>query len=164
MLGWRSYVRERERRLAAEGAPLKFAGAASVGLEYLDPGGADDDLPGLLARVSAALGDADAFFAGSERPSFRRQGAMLTFDSPSAGDGPNSIARGVYRRAPHDSGADSVEMELRDLTCKSPTTRRNKINRRNILALSAIAALGLPPSAGGAAKTLKARQNIGFQL
>jgi hypothetical protein len=98
VLGWRSYVREREWRLAAAGAPLKFAGAASVGLEYLDP--AADDLPGLLARVSAALGDADAFFAGGERPSFRRQGAMLTFDSPSGGDGPNSIARAQV----HDSG------------------------------------------------------------
>jgi pimeloyl-ACP methyl ester carboxylesterase len=100
VLGWRSYVRERERRLAAEGAPLKFAGAASVGLAHLDPGGGADDLPGLLARVSAALGDADAFFAGGERPSFRRQGAMLTFDSPAAGDGPNSIARAQI----HDCG------------------------------------------------------------
>jgi pimeloyl-ACP methyl ester carboxylesterase len=100
VLGWRSYVRERERRLAAEGASLKRAGPASVGREYLDPGGADGDLPGLLAAVSAALGDADAFFAGSEPPSFRRQGAMLTFDSPSAGDGPNSIARAQI----HDCG------------------------------------------------------------
>ncbi len=100
MLGWQSYVRGRERRLAAAGAPLKFAGAASAGLDDLDPGCAADDLPGLLARVSVALGDADAFFAGGERPSFRRQGAMLTFDSPSAGDGPNSIARAQV----HDSG------------------------------------------------------------
>jgi len=100
VLGWRSYVRERERRLAAEGASLKLAGTASVGFEHLDPAGAADDLSGLLAYVSAALGDADAFFAGGERPSFRRQGAMLTFDSPSAGDGPNSIARAQV----HDCG------------------------------------------------------------
>jgi hypothetical protein len=98
MLGWQSHVRARERRLAGESAPVKFAGAASVGLEYLDPryrddtGGADE-LPRLLAGVDAALRDADAYFAGSDRPSFRRQGPMLSFDSPSAGDGPNSIAR-----------------------------------------------------------------------
>jgi hypothetical protein len=82
VLGWRSYVRERERRLAAEGASLKLAGPASVGLAYLDPAGADDDLPGLLAYVSAALGDADAFFAGNERPSFRPAGRHADFRQP----------------------------------------------------------------------------------
>jgi hypothetical protein len=93
VLGWQSYVRERERRLASEGFTAKFAGEASVGLEYLDPGCAAGELPQLLAGVSAASSDVEAYFAGSERPGFRRQGAMLAFDSPSAGAGPNSIAR-----------------------------------------------------------------------
>jgi hypothetical protein len=100
VLGWQRFVRERERRLASASSPAKFAGAASVGLGYLDPGCAADELPPLLARVSAALGDAEAWFTDSERPSFRRQGAMLSFDSPSAGDGPNSIARAQI----YDSG------------------------------------------------------------
>jgi hypothetical protein len=100
VLGWHSYVRERERRLASAGASIKFAGSASVGLQYLHPGCATDELPQLLAGVSAAAADADAYFAGGERPSFRRQGAMLAFDSPSAGDGPNSVARAQI----HDSG------------------------------------------------------------
>jgi hypothetical protein len=86
-------VRARERRLASERRPVKFAGAASVGLDYFDSERAADDLPGLLAGVSAALRDADAYFAGGPSPIFRRQGSLLAFDSPSAGDGPNSIAR-----------------------------------------------------------------------
>jgi pimeloyl-ACP methyl ester carboxylesterase len=93
VLGWQSFVRERERRLASESGPLKSAGAASVGLEHLDSGCAADDLPHLLASVSTALRDADAYFARGPSPIFRRQGSMLAFDSPSAGDGPNSIAR-----------------------------------------------------------------------
>jgi hypothetical protein len=100
VLGWQSFVRERERRLACEGGPLKFARAASVGLEYLDPGSAADELPQLLACVGAALRDADAYFTSSEPPIFRRQGSMLAFDSPSTGDGPNGVARAQI----YDSG------------------------------------------------------------
>jgi hypothetical protein len=100
VLGWQRFVWGRERRLAAEGSRVKFADAASVGLEYLDPGGAADELPRLLQDVSAALSDAETYFTAGERPSFRRQGALLTFDSPSAGDGPNSIARAQI----YDSG------------------------------------------------------------
>jgi hypothetical protein len=100
VLGWQSFVRERERRLACESGPVKFAGAASVGLEYLDCGCAADELPQLLACVSAASRDAEAFFTSSERPIFRRQGSMLAFDSPSTGNGPNSIARAQI----YDSG------------------------------------------------------------
>jgi hypothetical protein len=91
VLGWQSFVRSRERQLAAAGG--KFAGDASVGLEYLDSGGAAEDLPRLLAGVRSALGDVDAYFTSSKPPSFRRQGSMLAFDSPSSGDGPNSLAR-----------------------------------------------------------------------
>ena len=93
MLGWQSFVEERERRLAAEGVPVKFAGEASVGLDCAQPGSTADELPQLLASVSAALHDADAYFAASEPPVFRRQGSMLAFDSPSATEGPNSVAR-----------------------------------------------------------------------
>jgi hypothetical protein len=100
VLGWQRFVREREHRLAAAGSRVKFAGAASVGLEYLDPGGAADELPRLLENVSAALSHAEAYFTAGERPSFRRQGALLTFESPSAGAGPNSIARAQI----YDSG------------------------------------------------------------
>jgi hypothetical protein len=100
VLGWQSFVQARERALAAANGPLKFAGGAAVGLEYLDAGGAADELPGLLACVRAALSDADAFFAGSEPPTFRRQGSMLAFDSPTSGDGPNRIARAQI----HDCG------------------------------------------------------------
>jgi hypothetical protein len=94
-------VRERERRLASEVGPVKFAGAASVGLEYLDPEYLDpvcaaDDLPRLLAGVSTALRDADAYFTGEPSPIFRRQGSLLAFDSPSTGDGPNSLARAQF--------------------------------------------------------------------
>jgi dienelactone hydrolase len=93
VLGWQSFVRERERRLATEGASVKRAGEASVGLEYLDSGGAAGELPQLLARVGAAAREPDAFFASPRPPVFRRQGSLLVFDSPSAGDGPNSVAR-----------------------------------------------------------------------
>jgi hypothetical protein len=93
VLGWQSFVDGRERRLAAEGAPVKFAGEASVGLDYLQPGSAADGMPQLLAGVSAALRDAEAYFAAGEPPPFRRQGSMLAFDSPSATEGPNSVAR-----------------------------------------------------------------------
>jgi pimeloyl-ACP methyl ester carboxylesterase len=100
VLGWQRFVRERERRLAAETGPLKFAGEASVGLEYLDAGGAADELPHLLACVDTALRDADTYFTSSEPPRFRRQGSMLAFDSPSTGDEPNSVARAQI----YDSG------------------------------------------------------------
>jgi pimeloyl-ACP methyl ester carboxylesterase len=98
VLGWQSFIRERERRLASENVPVKLAGAASVGLEFLDSRhrdcqGAADELPLLLAEVSAALRDAEAYFASRDPPTFRRQGSTLAFDSPSGGDGPNSIAR-----------------------------------------------------------------------
>jgi hypothetical protein len=93
VLGWQSFVRSRERRLAAAGGPVKFAGEASVGLEFLDSGSAAEDLPRLLAGVRTALGEAEAYFTSSKPPSFRRQGSMLAFDSPSGGDGPNSLAR-----------------------------------------------------------------------
>jgi hypothetical protein len=100
VLGWQSFVRERERRLASEGGPTKFAREASVGLEYLDSACAADELPRLLACVSTALRDADAYFSASERPIFRRQGSMLAFDSPSGGIGSNSVARAQI----YDSG------------------------------------------------------------
>jgi hypothetical protein len=100
MLGWQSFVRERERRLASESGPIKFAREASVGLEYLDSGCAAEQLPRLLADVRTALRDADAYFSSSERPNFRRQGSMLAFDSPFTGDEPNSTARAQI----YDSG------------------------------------------------------------
>ncbi len=93
MLGWQSFVRGRERRLASAGGPAKFAGEASVGLDHLESGCAAEDLPRLLAHVRTALGAADVYFTGSQSPAFRRHGAMLAFDSPSTGDGPNSLAR-----------------------------------------------------------------------
>ena len=99
MLGWQGFVRQREQRLASEGRPIKFAGEASVGLEYLDSGCAAEDLPRLLACVSSALNDVDAYFTSSKPPDFRRQGSMLAFDSPSGGEGPNGVARALI----HDS-------------------------------------------------------------
>ena len=84
MLGWQSFIDERERRLAAEGASVKIAGEAAVGLDHLQSGCAADELPQLLAGVSAALRDADAYFAASAPPVFRRQGSTLAFDSPTA--------------------------------------------------------------------------------
>jgi alpha/beta hydrolase fold len=107
VLGWQNFVGERERRLAAEGVPAKFAGEASVGLDCLRSGSAADELPQLLAGVNAALRDADAYFAGSAPPVFRRQGSMLAFDSPSAGndpsagDGRNSVARAQIFESGH---------------------------------------------------------------
>jgi hypothetical protein len=101
VLGWQSFVGERERRLAAEGVPAKFAGAASVGLDCFQSGSAADELPQLLAGVGAALRDADAYFADSAPPVFRRQGSMLAFDSPSAGEGPNSVARAQIFESRH---------------------------------------------------------------
>jgi hypothetical protein len=98
--GWRSFVRARERRLACESEPVKFAGEASVGLGSLDATGGADEMPGLLAHVRAALNDVDAYFSRAEPPIFRRQGSVLAFDSPSGGDGPNSIARAQI----HDCG------------------------------------------------------------
>ena len=93
MLGWQSFVGARERRLAAEGDPVKIAGTAAVGLEYLDPAAPAGGLSQLIDRVRDGLRDPDAFFACEQQPEFRRDGAMLSFDSPSAGDGPNRIAR-----------------------------------------------------------------------
>jgi esterase/lipase len=92
VFGWQSFVCERERRLALDD-PAKFARAATVGLEYLEPSCSAGELPQLLARVRAALNDIDAFFAPGDRPAFERQGSRLRFASPCAGDGPNSIAR-----------------------------------------------------------------------
>jgi hypothetical protein len=92
-------VRAREQALAAESAPIKFAGDPAVGLDYLGGTPGNDELPRLLAQVSDASRDAEAYFSG-EPPVFRHQGPMLTFDSPLAGDGPNSIARAQI----HDSG------------------------------------------------------------
>jgi pimeloyl-ACP methyl ester carboxylesterase len=100
VLGWQSYVRAREHQLAREGAAVKLAGAASVGLEYLDRGRGPAALPDLLACVNGALRDAAAYFTSSERPRFRRQRSLLAFDSPSAEDGPNSVARAQI----YDSG------------------------------------------------------------
>jgi hypothetical protein len=51
VLGWQSFVRERERRLASESEPLKSSRVAAVGLEYLDSACTGDDLPHLLASV-----------------------------------------------------------------------------------------------------------------
>jgi hypothetical protein len=93
VLIWQSYLRAREQRLAGEGAAIKFAGLAGVGLEYLECGRGAAGLPDLLARVNDALRDPQAYFAASERPLFRRQGSLLAFDSPSTVDGPNSVAR-----------------------------------------------------------------------
>jgi hypothetical protein len=47
----------------------------------------------LVDHVRAAQGDAAAYFADPEPPTFRRQGSMLAFDSPCGGDGPNRVAR-----------------------------------------------------------------------
>ena len=93
MSPWQQYVRTREERLGAEGAGFKSADVAAVGLDYLDPSAAGDDLPRLTELVRTALVDADAFFTSKEAPGFRRDGTMLLFDSPSGGDGPNRLAR-----------------------------------------------------------------------
>ncbi|HWF97538.1 MAG TPA: alpha/beta hydrolase family protein, partial [Xanthobacteraceae bacterium] len=109
MLGWQNFVGERERRLAAEGVPVKFAGEASVGLDHLRSGSAADELPQLLGSVSAALRDADAYFTGSPPPVFRRQGAMLAFDSPSAGECPSAGEGPSAGQGPSaDQGSNSV--------------------------------------------------------
>jgi pimeloyl-ACP methyl ester carboxylesterase len=120
VLGWQIYLRAREQRLAGEGAAIKLAGPAGVGLEYLDGGRGAAGLPDLLACVNGALRDPQAYFTTSEPPRFRRQGSLLVFDSPSAGDGPNSVARAriydsgrrgravvllPYWNAPRDAGA-----------------------------------------------------------
>lgn len=105
MLGWRRYLQAHEQALAAAGTEAKFAGAAAVGLEYFRLPVAKNDLTGdltghlpndlarLIAATTAALGDAQAFFTNARQPAFRRQGAMLTFDSPGGGEGPNATAR-----------------------------------------------------------------------
>jgi pimeloyl-ACP methyl ester carboxylesterase len=100
VLGWHSHVRAREQRLAGEGATIKFAGAPCIGFEHLDRGRGPAELPDLLAHVNGALRDTQAYFTASEPPVFRRQGSLLAFDSPSGGDGPNSIARAQV----HESG------------------------------------------------------------
>jgi pimeloyl-ACP methyl ester carboxylesterase len=100
VLGWQSYVRAREQALGAASASVKFAGAAAVGAEYVDPGRAADEFPHLLACMGGALRDPEAYFTAREPPVFRRHGSMLAFDSPSAGDGPNSVARAQI----YDSG------------------------------------------------------------
>jgi hypothetical protein len=100
VLGWQSRVRAREQQLADEGATIKFAGAPCVGLEHLDRRRGPAELPDLMAHVNGALRDTQAYFTASEPPVFRREGSLLAFNSPSAGDGPNSIARARI----HDSG------------------------------------------------------------
>jgi hypothetical protein len=102
VLGWHSYIKRRELALAREGETVKFAATASVGLEYLEAGAGAEapcSLERLQAHVSAALGDPAAYFTPPP-PVFHRQGAMLTFDSASALQGPNSLARAEI----HDSG------------------------------------------------------------
>ncbi|HEY6258356.1 MAG TPA: alpha/beta hydrolase family protein [Xanthobacteraceae bacterium] len=102
MLGWQRFLQARERALAAESEPAKFAGAAAVGLEYLgSPGGGTDELARLIAATASASRDAETFFTSEQRPTFRRQGAMLTFDSPGGGDGPNGIARAQIYESRH---------------------------------------------------------------
>ena len=108
---------------------VKRAGAASVGLEFLDSGyggsrDATEELPLLLAGMDAALRDAAAFFASPDRPTFRRQGSMLAFDSPTAGDGPNSIARAqIYDSGRRDLLLDSGLDEFRaSLDAATPET------------------------------------------
>lgn len=103
MLGWQGYLQAREQVLAAQGVQAKFAGAAAVGLEHLGLPGATDDLAQLIAATTGALADAQAFFTSAPPPSFHRQGAMLTFDSPGGGVGPNAIARAhIYQARRRD--------------------------------------------------------------
>ena len=100
MFGWRKFLQARERALAAEGAPAKFAGGATVGLEYLGvaPPADGDDLARLTPIVARALEDPTAFFASPRQPVFRRQGPMLTFESPGGGEGENCNVRArVYQ-------------------------------------------------------------------
>ena len=95
MLGWKKFLQAREHALAAEGAPAKFAGSATVGLDHLGipPAVDGDDLARLTAIVTRALADPAAFFARPQQPVFRRQGSMLNFDSPGGGNGQNGTAR-----------------------------------------------------------------------
>jgi dienelactone hydrolase len=108
VFGWQRFVRERERTLAAASAPERFAGPAAVGLQFiagsdpwdpLDPPACADEIPQLLARVHVALQHADTFFAPREAVAFRRQGPMLSFDSPSALPGPNGVARALLHES-----------------------------------------------------------------
>ena len=99
MLGWHPLINRRELALAREGEAIKFARAASVGLEHLQPARRGPELPQLFAHVHSAMADPHAYFA-VEPPPFRRQGPMLTFDSASATEGPNRVARAQI----HDSG------------------------------------------------------------
>lgn len=88
-------MRRRELALARADEPVKRAGAAQVGLEYVDAevaGVSVQALPRLLDAVRKALQEPDAFFAIAESAP-RREGAMLLFDSPSAVPGPNALAR-----------------------------------------------------------------------
>jgi hypothetical protein len=101
VLGWHSFIARRECALAREGASVKFAQAASVGLEYLEPATGAGALPQVIGHARSALADSATYFAASPRCSFRRQGSMLLFDSPSATGGENGIARAVI----HESGS-----------------------------------------------------------
>ena len=67
--------------------------AAAVGLEYLGLAGGTHNVAPLIAAATSALTDAESFFSSAQRPSFQRQGMMLTFDSPGGGEGQNSMAR-----------------------------------------------------------------------
>ncbi len=99
MFGWQEYLRAREQRLAADSEPVKFAGSATVGLDYLAPARSDGDVQELIALVEKAAGEPQAFFTSDREPSFRRQGAMLAFDSPGGGEGPNRIGRAQIHEA-----------------------------------------------------------------
>jgi len=101
VLGWRKFLQAREQTLAAEGAPAKLAGTATVGLDHLGvPPAADgDDLAHLTTIVTRALADPATFFANPQQPVFRRQGSILTFDSPDGSEGENGIARAIIYQA-----------------------------------------------------------------
>lgn len=103
VFGWQNFLQQRERALAASGAPLKFAGTADIGLEFLEPTAGTGDLSLLLARVQGDLRAADAFFTRADRPEFRREGPMLSFDSLTAVPGANSVARArLYESSQRD--------------------------------------------------------------
>jgi Alpha/beta hydrolase domain containing 18 len=95
VLGWQKFLQAREQTLAAESAPAKFAGSATVGLDRLGvPPAADgDDLTQLAAFVARARADPAAFFESPGQPVFRRYGPMLSFESPGGGNGENRVAR-----------------------------------------------------------------------
>jgi hypothetical protein len=65
----------------------------------LEPGEADD-LPRLIDLVRGAVAEPEAFFAGPvPTPEPRRDGAMLTFESPSPQGGPNTLGRALLHES-----------------------------------------------------------------